>query len=139
YALNYDEKLSFTKGLSTDEEPEIWQKSDDGQTLLWIDLGLIEPERIKKATRQAKQVVIYTYQGKDLKNWIDKCRGNIGSASNLQVFDIGNEAAESLAKLHNKAMNLTVMRDENDVWVSDDSQSVHIELKSLCKDSVFIE
>lgn len=35
-----DDRLRFTKGLSADDEPEIWQHSDDGQLMLWIELGL---------------------------------------------------------------------------------------------------
>ncbi len=36
FALNANEDLSFTKGLSSTDEPDLWQHSLDGQTLLWI-------------------------------------------------------------------------------------------------------
>ena len=40
FALNAHEQLEMTKGLSTDDEPDIWQKSLSGELELWVALGL---------------------------------------------------------------------------------------------------
>ena len=40
FALNAHENLEMTKGLSTDEEPDIWQKSLSGELDVWVALGL---------------------------------------------------------------------------------------------------
>ena len=39
FALNAHEKLEFTRGLSSDDEPDIWQKSLSGELELWVDIG----------------------------------------------------------------------------------------------------
>ena len=39
FALFADEQLSFTRGLSNDDEPDLWRHSLSGETELWIELG----------------------------------------------------------------------------------------------------
>jgi len=39
FALNAHEHLEMTKGISTDDEPDIWQKSLSGALELWVALG----------------------------------------------------------------------------------------------------
>ena len=49
FALNADEALEFTKGISTQDEPDIWRKSLSGEIECWIDLGQPDEKRIRKA------------------------------------------------------------------------------------------
>lgn len=69
FALNADEQLVFTKGLSTVEEPDLWQKSLDGQTQLWIELGEPAVDRVKKASRIANRVKVYSFNSKSDVWW----------------------------------------------------------------------
>ena len=39
YCINAQAHLSFTRGLSAIEEPDIWARTLDDQISLWIDLG----------------------------------------------------------------------------------------------------
>ncbi len=39
YCINARKNVSFTKGLSAVEEPDIWAKTLDNQLSLWIDIG----------------------------------------------------------------------------------------------------
>ena len=38
FALNAREQLEFSRGLSTDDEPDLWEKSLSGETELWVTL-----------------------------------------------------------------------------------------------------
>lgn len=40
FALNAHESLEITRGLSTDDEPDIWQKGLSGTLDVWVALGL---------------------------------------------------------------------------------------------------
>ena len=40
FALNAREQLEFSRGLSTDDEPDLWEKSLSGEIDLWVTLGL---------------------------------------------------------------------------------------------------
>ena len=61
FALHADERLRFTKGLSTEEEPDLWRKSLSDNIKLWIELGLPSAKRLKKACGRGQQVIVYTY------------------------------------------------------------------------------
>src|SRR6478609_7781043 len=61
FALYASEFLTFTKGLSSEDEPDLWQKSLTGDIELWIELGLPSDKRIRKACGRAQQVIIYSY------------------------------------------------------------------------------
>ena len=51
YCINAQEGLSFAKGLSDTDEPDIWLRSMDQQTLLSIDVGEPSFDRVKKLSR----------------------------------------------------------------------------------------
>ncbi len=63
FALNAHEDLVFTKGLSTENEPDLWQKSLSDDIELWIDLGQPDDKRIRKACGRAQQVMMATLVG----------------------------------------------------------------------------
>jgi uncharacterized protein YaeQ len=50
FALNADERLEFGKGLSSDDEPDLWRRDYTGDIELWIDLGQPDESRIRKAS-----------------------------------------------------------------------------------------
>ncbi|MEC8918475.1 MAG: YaeQ family protein, partial [Pseudomonadota bacterium] len=39
HATSGDNDLAMTRGLSTDDEPDLWLKAPDGRILSWIELG----------------------------------------------------------------------------------------------------
>jgi len=69
FCLNAQEGLNFTKGLSAIDEPDIWLKALDEKIELWIDVGEPAPDRIKKASRQSKQVMVYSFNSKSDVWW----------------------------------------------------------------------
>lgn len=69
FCLHAQPDLAFTKGLSSTEEPDIWKKEYDDSISVWIDVGEPEAERIKKASRQAKQVAVYSFNSKSAVWW----------------------------------------------------------------------
>ena len=69
YVLNNQEFLSFTKGLSEVDDPDIWAKNYSDEFLLWIDVGEPAFERMRKACQKAKQVKLYTFNTKSGVWW----------------------------------------------------------------------
>ncbi len=69
FSMNAQPDLSFTKGLSNIEEPDIWHKTLDDQISLWIDVGEPDPERVKKSTRLARKVRVYSFNTKSDVWW----------------------------------------------------------------------
>ena len=45
FAMSAQEELQFTKGLSSDSEPDIWKINHDGSIEHWIELGLPDAQK----------------------------------------------------------------------------------------------
>jgi uncharacterized protein YaeQ len=104
--LNACENITFTAGLSTPDIPDIWVKTLDGQLALWIDVGEPSPERIKKATRTAKQVIVYSFNSKSDAWWSsEKKKFN---QLNARVLQFNHESILALAKLVQRTMNFSL-------------------------------
>src|SRR5690606_34463643 len=76
FALYAHERLEFGRGLSTDEDPDLWQRDYTGDIDLWIDLGQPDESRVRKACARARQVVVVNYSGNGAEIWWSK----VGSA-----------------------------------------------------------
>ena len=63
FALNAHEQLEFTRGISTENEPDIWQKSLSGEHELWVALGLPGEKVVRQSCGKANDVIVYCYGG----------------------------------------------------------------------------
>jgi uncharacterized protein YaeQ len=108
FALNAHEKLELAKGLSTDEEPDIWQKSLSGEMELWIALGLPSEKVVRQSCGKSNKVIIYCYGGKPAEIWWDKIKNSTARFDNLQIVNFAESDTSELAKLANRAMRLQI-------------------------------
>jgi uncharacterized protein YaeQ len=69
FGINAKAGLVFTKGLSSVEEPDIWIRTLDEKTDLWIDVGEPSVDRIKKAARLSNEVKVYSFNSKSVVWW----------------------------------------------------------------------
>lgn len=119
FCLNAQESLMLTKGLSTAEEPDLWAHTPDGQIALWIDIGEPAPDRIKKATRIAQMVKVYSFNSKSNVWWMqEQTKLNSLTASIVQFPwpDI-----QALAKLVQRTMDFSVTITEESAFVATES------------------
>lgn len=128
FALHANEALQFTKGLSTDDEPDLWQKDLGGDIELWIDLGQPEEKRIRKACARARSVVIYCYSGNAADIWWQQNRSKLERFDNLAVIAIAADASQQLATLAQRSMRLQCTIQDGGVWLGDDKQTVEVAL-----------
>ncbi len=118
FALNAHENLEMTKGLSTDDEPDIWQKSLSGELDVWVALGLPSEKVMRQSCGKARKVMVYSYGGKMAEIWWDKVKNSLVRFDNLQVTNFSENDTAALASLANRAMRLQVNIQEGDVMVS---------------------
>ncbi|MEF1230540.1 YaeQ family protein, partial [Vibrio fortis] len=121
--------LQFTKGLSTIEEPDLWQKSLDDQILEWIDVGEPDPVRVKKATRLAKSVKVFSFNTKS-NVWWEQNRGKFGYLD-AQIVRLSNEGIEQMAEMTERTMDLSVMLTGNSAFVNSDTKSAEVTWEEL--------
>jgi uncharacterized protein YaeQ len=126
FALNAHENLEMTKGLSTDDEPDIWQKSLSGELDVWVALGLPSEKVIRQSCGKARKVVVYPYGGKPAEIWWDKIKNTVMRFDNLQVVGLSEQNTEALAKLANRTMKLQVNIQDGDVMVSVGDEIVNL-------------
>jgi len=128
FARHASDSLAFSKGLSTDDEPDLWQKDLTGDIELWIDLGQPEEKRIRKACSRARQVVIYTYSGHSAELWWQKQRDALQRQNNLTVIDVPTATVQALARLAQRGMQLQCTIQDGQIWLADDNASVQVDL-----------
>lgn len=104
FVLNAEEDLAFSKGISQDDEPDLWKKSLGGEIELWIDLGQPDEKRIKKACGRSKKVIIYTYQEGMAAAWWKQIKTSLTRFSNLEVRHL--EIKGNIEALSKRAMSL---------------------------------
>ncbi len=126
FALNANESLQFTKGISTDDEPDLWQKSLSGEIELWIDLGQPDEKRIRKACGRAQQVIIYCYGGRTAEIWWEQNAKHLKRFSNLRIINLSKEATEALANMSQRTMQLNISLQDGEVSISDNEQNIDL-------------
>ena len=126
FALNAHEALEMTKGISTDDEPDIWQKSLSGEIDLWIALGLPSEKLVRQSCAKSKKVAIYAYGGRTANMWWDKIKNSTTRFNNLQVVNLKEEDTSALTQLASRAMKLQVNIQDGEIMVSLDDQMVYL-------------
>lgn len=130
FALHAHEALAFGKGLSADDEPDLWQKDLTGAIDLWIEVGQPDDKRILKACGRSAQVAVYSYSGAS-NVWWNQVRDKVERARNLRIVNVPSAYSLALAKLAQRSMQLQCTIQEGQIWFSGGDQTVQLELDVL--------
>lgn len=129
YCINAQEDLELTKGLDEVDEPDLWVRTMDEQTTLWIDVGEPSFERVKKACNQAKAVKVYSFNSKSDVWW---AQGEAKlSRLEASVYRFPWDNIEALAKLVERTMDLSVTITGNSAYVAGDLGEVEVSWEVL--------
>jgi uncharacterized protein YaeQ len=126
FALNAHEHLEMTKGLSTDDEPDIWQKSLSGELELCVALGLPSEKVVRQSCGKSDEVIVYCYGGRTAEVWWDKIKNSTTRFDNLQVINLSEKDTGDMAKLANRSMKLQVNIQDGEVMISVDDSIVYV-------------
>lgn len=125
FALFARDRLEFGKGLSTDDEPDLWQRDYTGGIALWIDLGQPDESRVRKACNRAAEVVVVNYGGNAAEMWWKKYASALARFGNLRVIDIDAATVEALARRIQRGMRFQVLVQDGEVqWFGDDGEAL---------------
>ncbi len=128
FVLHADEFLSFGRGLSADDEPDLWVKDYSNEICLWIDIGQPDEKRIRKACGRAKRVVVYCYSGRSAEMWWEQNNKQLERIDNLSVINIQSDVSKQLAKLAQRNMQLQCTIQDGQIWLADGVESVEVNL-----------
>jgi len=127
WALNAAPGLEFGRGLSTEDEPDLWLRDATGAILHWIDVGLPDERLVRRACGRAERVTVYAYGGNRAQAWWAQNGEAFARLANLEVVSLDPQASGSLAGLAQRTMRLNCTVQEGQVWLGSDAQSVCVE------------
>jgi uncharacterized protein YaeQ len=130
FALNAHERLEFGKGLSEQDEPDLWQKDLTGLVEHWIEVGQPDDKRLLRACGRAGRVSVYAY-GNRAELWWKPIAGKVERAKNLAVWRVPAPAVEALGKLAARSMQLQCTVQEGQVYFSGGEETVQLELEAF--------
>jgi uncharacterized protein YaeQ len=131
FALHAREGLEFGRGLSADDEPDLWQRDLTGVIKKWIDVGLPDEREVRKACGRAREVCVLAYGGRAVDLWWQGAREKLERQDRLAVSEVPIEASKALAQLAGRSMRLQVTIQEAHVYVGDGASSVPVDLRVL--------
>lgn len=126
FMFNANERLAFTKGLSDDEQPDIWQKNYHDGIELWIELGQPSEQRIKKGCNQAQAMQIFSYDSGPLRMWWEKEKNALARRKNLKIVTIEEGIGEALAQQVNRQMHIQCTLSEGQAWLTIGSTAIEV-------------
>jgi uncharacterized protein YaeQ len=133
YALCYEEGLTFTKGVSAGDEPDLWLKGPDGRVRLWVEVGLPDPERLIKASRHSEGVVLFVY-GSGLSRWQAAHLPKLQSIDNLTILGTEQLFIDQLVARLQRSISWDLTVTEGTLYLTVDGETVETE-KALLQGS----
>jgi uncharacterized protein YaeQ len=116
YAFNAQPRLAFCKGISDSDEPDIWLHSLSGELEMWLDVGEPAAERIKKASRLAKTVKVYSFNAKAV-TWWELNQHNFAPLP-ASIFHFPWQQIQALAQLAERTMELSITISDGSAYVA---------------------
>ena len=126
FALYADEALVFGKGLSAEDEPDLWEKDLTGAITHWIEVGLPDERKIRRACGRSKQVTALTYGGRAADMWWQANESLLLRQDNLAVLNIAQEDSKNLAAKATRNMSIQCTVQERELWLNIEGEALHI-------------
>ncbi|WP_178861902.1 YaeQ family protein [Thiomicrorhabdus cannonii] len=116
YCINAQEGLSFGAGLSEVDDPAISVTTLDDQIALWVDVGEPAFERMKKATRKAKQTKVYSFNTKS-DVWWEQGKAQFGQLA-ADVCRFNWNEIQTFAAMLERTMDFSVTISGNSAYIA---------------------
>jgi uncharacterized protein YaeQ len=128
FAMYASDRLQFSKDLSVDDEPALWEHQRNGDCDLWIELGLPDEKRLRRANHRANQAVLFAY-GKGMAIWLKEQQKVIRQLDKLQLVCVSPEDSLKLQTLCQRNMQLQFTFSEGDIFIHSEQGQIDLELK----------
>lgn len=123
YCLEYEEGITFSKGLSEPDEAPVVIRDLTGALKAWIEIGNPDPARLHKASKASPRVSVYTHKDPaQLKRAVADAK--VHKAESIAVYAVNRQLlAEWSAKL-DRRMKIGVMRNDGELYVTIDDEPI---------------
>ena len=135
FMLYADEMLLFGKGLSSEDEPDLWRKDLTGSIKQWIEVGLPDEKRIRRACGRAAQVVVLTYGGRVADLWWQQNKAALERQDKLTILNLPAEQTQQLTALVTRNMQIQCTLQEGELWLTVAGENLRIAPQVLMRGS----
>jgi uncharacterized protein YaeQ len=130
HAFKDNEKLmTFTKGLSAIDEPDIWLRGLDDQLHLWIDVGEPSFERIKKSCRLSNKTYVYSFNSKS-NAWWKQAQAQFSTLP-VNVLNFDWQEIQFLSTLLERKVELSVTLSGESAFVAAEHRQAEVNWQTL--------
>jgi uncharacterized protein YaeQ len=124
YALNFEEGLVFSPGISSPDEPAIHLPGTHSSIAKWIEIGNPSARRLHKASKAARSVLVYTY--KDPENIKREAQGeSIHRAETIEIYAFARKFLLALAGTLERDNTWTLIRTDGEIMLSARGESLN--------------
>ncbi len=117
FALNASDGLQMGKGISTEDEADLYEKDPTGAVKTWIQVGLPDEKWLKKASARAEQVLLYIY-GKNAALWWATHQQALKKIKKLRVYGLDPETTKQVAAQCARNMSLQCQIQDGELWLT---------------------
>lgn len=135
FTLFATDTLAFGKGLSDEDEPDLWQKDLTGAIELWINVGLPTEKEIRKAVGRSQQVAVVLYGGRVADMWWEQNSKALLKLNNLSVINLPE--TNELADIAERGFEISCTIQDGHILISHQSGSFEITPVILKEKSVY--
>lgn len=123
YCLCYAEGITFSRGLSTADEPAVWVKDLQGQTQWWIEVGTPSAERLHKAKKAVPRVSVFTQHDVELLK--KNLRGHkVHQIETIECYALDPAFLSTLEPLIDRTNSWTLARNDGEIYLTVQGQTL---------------
>lgn len=117
YLLEYEEGITFSRGVSEPEEPTISVRDLTGAIKTWIEIGTPDSTRLHKASKAAGRVAVYCH--KEGAQWLKGlAAAGIHRAEALALYAIDRDLIAQLVSRLDRRLAFAVSINDRELMVS---------------------
>jgi uncharacterized protein YaeQ len=118
YCLAFEEGIAFSKGgLSDADEPALSIRDATGILVAWIDVGSPSAERLHRASKAARRVMVFTAAEEHLLRREAASRP-IHRLEDIEVFRIAPSLLDAIESKIEKRTKLDLLRNAGELYVT---------------------
>lgn len=129
YALEYEDGITFTEGLSSTDEPAIVIRDATGLLTGWIEVGAPDAARLHEGSMKAGRVAVYTHRdpAKLVANWEGK---RIHRGADIPVYSFDPGFLEQTAALIERRTTMSLSVTERHLYLEINGQTFASDIHS---------
>lgn len=125
FALNASDSLAFASNNGAEDgEAELAEKDLIGDMRLWVSFGTPDEKRLRKASKQSRQVQLFAHGSDNVPSWWQQNKNALVRFQNLKIWQLSDSEITATAPFISRNMKLRCNISDGQLWLSNDAHSV---------------